>query len=195
MSLLARPGLPVLLPSVWYVLSPLGVHKDHMSYSGLAEVTGSEIDCLHRQLSPFSSLQGTSPCTSSTNDHCTASIGFLDQQWEVHPNTLSCNRILRSDSSASLSSSLSTPVQIVNAKIQYPAATTQRCLSSKHYSEGLSPIYWDSQCSSSSITTRPSILYVFSGIQTPFSETGGGGVNSPALLTDCNRKELKWWKE
>ena len=100
---LARPGLPVLLPSIRPVLSPPGVHKDHTPNSGVAEATGSEIDCLHRRLSPFSSLQGGSPRISLTHDHCTASIGFLDQQREVHPSTLPGNRILRSDSSVSLS--------------------------------------------------------------------------------------------
>ena len=47
-SSLARPGLPVLLPSIRPVLSPPGVHKDHTPNSGVAEATGSEIDCLHR---------------------------------------------------------------------------------------------------------------------------------------------------
>ena len=98
---LARPELPVLLPSIWPVLSSLHVFKDHAPNSGLAEATGSKIDCLHRQLSPFSSLQGGSPYTSSTHDHCIASIGFLDQQQEIHPNILPGNRILRSDSSLS----------------------------------------------------------------------------------------------
>ena len=164
---LARPGLPVLLPSIQPVLSPLGVHKDHTPNSGVAEATGSEIDCLHRRLSPFSSLQGGSPCISLTHDHCTASIGFLDQQREVHPSTLPGNRILRSDSSVSLS----TPARTANAKIQGPAANTQGCLSSDHYSKR---IYWDSQCCSSGDTTRPTILQVPPGIQTPFSETGRG---------------------
>ena len=41
---LARPELPVLLPSVQPTLSPPGVHKDHTSNSGLAEATGSKID-------------------------------------------------------------------------------------------------------------------------------------------------------
>ena len=41
---LARPELPVLLPSIWPVLSSLYVYKDHTPNSGLAETTGSEIN-------------------------------------------------------------------------------------------------------------------------------------------------------
>ena len=62
---LTRPGLPVLLPSIQPVLSPPGVHKDHTPNSCVAEAIGSEIDYLHRRLSPFSSLQGGSPRISS----------------------------------------------------------------------------------------------------------------------------------
>ena len=84
------------------------------------------------------------------------------------------NRILRSDSSVSPPSSSSTPAQTANAKIQGPTVTTQGCLSLDHNSKGLSLIYWDSQCCSSGDTTRPTILQVPPGIQTPFSETGRG---------------------
>ena len=52
------------------------MYKDHMPNSGLAETTGSEIYCLNRQPPPFSSLQGGSPHTSSTHNHCIISIGF-----------------------------------------------------------------------------------------------------------------------
>ena len=52
---LARPELPVLLPSIWPVLSSLHVYKDHMPNSGLDETIGGEINCLHRQLSPLAS--------------------------------------------------------------------------------------------------------------------------------------------
>ena len=158
--------------------------------SCVAEAIGSEIDCLHRRFSPFSSLQGGSPRTSSTHDHCTASIGFLDQQREVHPSTLPGNRILRSDSSVSPPSSSSTPAQTANAKIQGPTAATQGCLSSDHYSKRLSSIYWDSQCCSSGDTTRSTILQV-SPASKHHSQKQEGGLNSPALLTDCDREELK----
>ena len=170
---LARPELPVLLPSIRPVLSSPCVYEDHTPKSGLAEATGSEINCLHRRLLPFSFLQGGSPHTSSTHDHCIVSIGVLDQQREIHPNTLSGNGILMSDSSLSPPSSSSTSIQIADAKIQGPATTTQGCLTSDHYSKGPSPIYWDSQCCSSGNTTRPTILQVPPGIQAPFSETGG----------------------
>ena len=118
---LARPELPVLLPSIWPVLSSPCVYKDHTPNSGLAEATGSEINCLHRQLPPFSSLQGGRPHTSSTHDHCFASIGFLNQQREIHSDTLSRNRILRSDSSLSPPSSSSTSIQIADAKNSRPS--------------------------------------------------------------------------
>ena len=45
---LVRPGLPLSLPSIRPVLSLPGVYKDHTPNSGMAEATGSEIDCLHR---------------------------------------------------------------------------------------------------------------------------------------------------
>ena len=74
---------------------------------------------------------------SKEEPHCTTSIGFLDQQREVHPSTLPRNRILRSGSSVSPPSSSSTPAQTVNAKIQGPTAATQGCLSSDHYRRDL----------------------------------------------------------
>ena len=124
-------------------LSPLGAHKDHMSTSDLAEETGSEIDCLHRPLSPFSSFQGGSPHTSSTHDHCTANenIGFsINKQKSI---LIPCREIeFLGVILQSYPQFFVYPAQTAKAKIQGPAATTQGCLSSDHYSDGFSPIYW-----------------------------------------------------
>ena len=127
---LERPKLPVLLPSIRPVLSP-GVIGTIVAWLWQVGVR------LIAYIDDF--LLGESLHTNSTHDHGTASIGFLDEQREIHPNTLSGNRILRSDSSI-------LPLQFfvyanTNCKyqIQGPAVNTQGCLSPDHYSKGLKP--------------------------------------------------------
>ena len=118
-------------------------------------------------------LLGGSPHTNSTHDHGTASIGFLDQQQEIHPNTLPGNRILRSNSLV-----LPPVLHLCQHKLQILKSKAQQLIHKDASHQTItardsSQIYWDSQCCNSGDTTRSTILQVPPDIQTPFAETGG----------------------
>ena len=94
---LARPELPVLLPSIQPVLSSLLFTKiTRPIVAWLRQLGVKLIVYIDNFL-----LLAQEAHTSSIHDHCIASIGDLDQQQEIHPNTLSGNIILRSDGSLS----------------------------------------------------------------------------------------------
>jgi len=60
--------VPIPLPFIQPVLNALYIHQDYMPNSDMAEAARSEIDHLHRQFPPPSTLKGGGLLTNSTHD-------------------------------------------------------------------------------------------------------------------------------